>query len=62
MEGHRLLSDIFIDNKVPEFERDSVPLVVSGDRIAWVAGIMVSDDFKILPSTEEVLKIELCKP
>jgi tRNA(Ile)-lysidine synthase len=62
MRGHRLLSDIFIDKKIPEFERESIPLVVSRGRIAWVAGVMISDDFKITGTTNEVLKIELCAP
>jgi tRNA(Ile)-lysidine synthase len=62
MTGHRLLSDIFIDKGVPEFERRSIPLVLSGKTIAWIAGIMISDDFKITGRTEKVLTIELCGP
>jgi tRNA(Ile)-lysidine synthase len=62
MRGHRLLSDIFIDKRIPEFDRGSIPLVVSGGRIAWIAGVMVSDDFKITRQTKKVLNIELCEP
>ena len=62
MRGHRLLSDIFIDKKIPEFERGSIPLVVSGGKIAWIAGVMVSDDFKVTSNTKQVLIIELCEP
>jgi tRNA(Ile)-lysidine synthase len=60
MKGHRLLSDIFIDRKIPEFERDWIPLVMSGKKIAWIAGIMLSDDFKIVPETKKVLALKLC--
>jgi tRNA(Ile)-lysidine synthase len=62
MRGHRLLSDIFIDKKIPEFERGSIPLVISGGKIAWIAGVMVSDDFKVTRNTKQVLSIELCEP
>ena len=60
MKGYRLLSDIFIDRKIPEFDRNTIPLVVSGDKIAWIAGVMISDEFKITPRTEKVLKLKLC--
>jgi tRNA(Ile)-lysidine synthase len=62
MTGHRLLSDIFIDKRIPDFERHSIPLVVANGEIAWVAGVAVSDDFKITENTKRVLKIELCEP
>jgi tRNA(Ile)-lysidine synthetase-like protein len=62
MTGHKLVSDIFIDRKIPEFERRAIPLVLSGNRIAWIAGVMISDDFKIVPKTKKVLKIKLCEP
>ena len=60
MKGTRLLSDLFIDRKIPVFERGRIPLVVSGRKIAWVAGLAASDDFKVGPSTEMILRIELC--
>jgi len=57
MKGHRLLSDIFIDCKIPEFEREAVPLILSDHKIAWIAGVMISDDFKITENTREVLNL-----
>lgn len=57
MDGHRLLSDIFIDRKIPEYERETIPLIVSGNEIAWIAGVMISDDFKITEKTQEVLNL-----
>jgi len=60
MEGTKLLSDLFIDRKIPSFERDNIPLVISRDKIAWVAGVIISEDFKVEKATAEVLKIELC--
>jgi tRNA(Ile)-lysidine synthase len=60
MKGTKLLSDLFIDRKIPSFERDNIPLVVSRNRIVWAAGVTISEDFKVGESTTEVLRIELC--
>lgn len=43
--GSKSLQDIFGDRKVPRSLRGTVPVVTSGDRIAWVAGIAVSGEF-----------------
>ncbi len=60
MGGSKLLSDIFTDRKISSFERPEIPLVTSDGNIAWVAGVMISDDFKVGLRTKEVLKIRLC--
>ncbi len=60
MTGHKLLSDIFIDKKIPEFDRGNIPLIISGSKIAWIAGLMISDDFKVTSKTKNIMKIKLC--
>jgi tRNA(Ile)-lysidine synthase len=62
MNGHRRLSDIFIDRKIPEYERERIPLVVSGSDIAWIAGIIIGDDFKIADNTKKVLNLRYENP
>ena len=44
--GSKSLQDVFSDRKVPRSLRRSLPVVVSGDEIAWVAGVAVSEHFK----------------
>ena len=44
--GTKSLQDVFSDRKVPRSLRRSLPVVVSGDEIAWVAGVAVSEHFK----------------
>ena len=44
--GSKSLQDVFSDRKVPRSLRRSLPVVVSGEDIAWVAGVAVSDLFK----------------
>ena len=50
--GTKTLQDLFTDSHVPRSLRHSLPVVVAdGDRIAWVAGVAVSDEFKLTPSS-----------
>jgi tRNA(Ile)-lysidine synthase len=43
----RKLKDILIDRRVDRKRRDSLPLLVVGDRIAWVPGVTIEDDFRL---------------
>jgi len=61
MRGRRLLSDIFSEKGIPANQRHNVPLLVSGNEIVWIAGLMVSDDFKVSGDTKEVLSVSLCE-
>lgn len=38
MEGRKKLQDFFVDQKIPYFLRDSIPIVTVNDEVAWVAG------------------------
>lgn len=42
--GRRKLQDILVDAGVPREERDALPLVFAGDRLAWVPGVAVDRD------------------
>lgn len=59
MKGTKKLKDFFIDEKIPAHERDSIPLVVEGDTIVWVAGLRLSEDYKITSKTTRVLKLTI---
>ena len=41
--GTRKLQDVFVDARVPREERDSWPLVLSGDTLVWVPGVAIDD-------------------
>lgn len=47
----RRLKEVLIDRRVPRFERDRLPLVCVGDRIAWVPGVTVHDAFRLSPDS-----------
>jgi tRNA(Ile)-lysidine synthase len=61
MKGRRLLSDIFTDLGIPSHQRRDIPLLVTREKIAWIAGVMISDDFKVGPRTREILSVSLCE-
>ena len=62
MKSFKKLHDIFIDEKVPREERDSIPLVVSGNRIIWAVGVKLSENFKVNKNTERIIKLTLNRP
>ena len=55
--GSKKLKEFFIDNKVPEPERDSVPLIVDQQGILWVAGYRQSEHGRITENTQKILKL-----
>ncbi len=57
LEGSKKVQDLFSDLKIPLRLRCTVPILVSGDRIAWVGGLRIDERFKIEPETNRVLRI-----
>lgn len=57
MGGSKKLSDLFVDEKVPKRLRAATPVVRSADRIVWVAGMRLSDEFKVTTETTQVLEL-----
>jgi len=45
--GSKSLQDLFTDRGVPRSERARVPVVTAGGRVAWVAGVAVSEEFRL---------------
>lgn len=54
------LQDYFVDRKVPREARDRVPLVVDHrDRIVWVAGHGIDEEFRVRDGTRDVVILKL---
>ncbi len=54
--GRKKLQDFFVDRKIARAERDTIPLVVdAGDRIIWVVGQALADDFRVTEPAEGVI-------
>jgi tRNA(Ile)-lysidine synthase len=54
MTGTKTLGDLFADRGVPRSLRPTLPVVTVGDEIAWVAGVAVSESFRLDPAAERV--------
>jgi len=59
--GLRKLQDVFVDLKVPRHLRPFVPLVVSEERIVWVAGLVSAEEGRITPDTKKIVRLRMTK-
>ncbi len=55
------LQDFLVNMKVPRDERDSIPVVVSGDDIIWIAGYRADDRFKVTDQTKKFVRLGIVK-
>ena len=54
MDGTKSLQDLFTDRGVPRSLRHSLPVVTAAGRVVWVAGVAVSEDYRLGPGAAEV--------
>jgi tRNA(Ile)-lysidine synthase len=58
--GRKKLQDFFVDRKVGRDRRDLIPLVVDHrDRIVWVAGHEISEEFRVTDMAQAVVILRL---
>ncbi len=57
MSGSRKLSDLLTDAKVPRRMRGSIPVIRDGDRIVWLAGVRMSEEYRVGPGTERAMRL-----
>lgn len=51
------LKNFLINRKIPKEKRGFLPLVLSGGKIVWIAGVAVSDSVKVTEGTRKFLRI-----
>jgi tRNA(Ile)-lysidine synthase len=51
MDGTKSLQDLFTDHGVPRSLRHHLPVVTAAGHVVWVAGVAVSEDFRLGPQT-----------
>ena len=58
--GRKKLQDLFVDRKIARSKRRLVPLVVDvRDRIIWVVGLALADDFRVTERTQAVIILKV---
>ncbi len=45
--GERKLKEVLVDRRVPRAERDRLPLLCVGGRIAWIPGVTIDERFRL---------------
>jgi len=55
MQGSRKVKELFIDSKLPSWQRRRVPLLFSADHLLWAAGLRLSADAALLPGQATAL-------
>lgn len=58
MNGKKSIKKYFSDIKLPEGERNRVPIVTNGSEVVWIAGFRSSGNFLKDKSTREVIILE----
>jgi tRNA(Ile)-lysidine synthase len=59
MAHDKKLKDFLIDRKIAATSRDRIPLLLWNDTIAWVAGIEVSELFKVTGETADLYEVAI---
>jgi tRNA(Ile)-lysidine synthase len=57
MSGHKKLSDLFIDMKIPRRIRVETPVIESSGEILWVVGVAASELTRIDEAGESVIRV-----
>lgn len=55
--GRQKLSDLFINQKIPQPAREKWPLVTVGDSIVWVVGLRIEHEYRLIDSDAPVLHL-----
>jgi len=61
MKGSKLISDVFVDKKINQFQKSNQLVILSKNQIIWMVDTVISNAFSIDPDTKFVLKIEHIK-
>jgi tRNA(Ile)-lysidine synthase len=59
MAGTKKLKAFFIDEKIPQRERNKIPILTDMQSILWVVGFRMSERVKIVPNTKKTLRLEI---
>ncbi|MCF8002375.1 MAG: tRNA lysidine(34) synthetase TilS [Halanaerobiales bacterium] len=62
MVGHKKVKDFFIDNKVPDYMRDKIPIVFDGkENLIWICGYRMAEQFKLEKESKKTILIKYQK-
>lgn len=56
--GAKKIKKFLIDQRIPFYRRERLPLVTEGENIIWVAGMRIADSYKVTGQTKQALVLE----
>jgi tRNA(Ile)-lysidine synthase len=60
LRGSKKVHDIFVDKKVPRWQRSRVPLVTDASgQILWIVGHAIADAAKVTPASAKVVQLRV---
>ena len=58
---HKSLKSYLVDQKIPQTQRDRLPILAEGDHVLWVVGYRISEYYKVTENTKRILKVQLIR-
>ena len=55
--GCKKLKNFFIDEKIPQAEREQIPLLADADHVIWIVGWRISEAYKVTQKTKRILAV-----
>jgi tRNA(Ile)-lysidine synthase len=59
MQGTMKVADFFINLKIPRIARARWPLVIAGEEVIWVAGLRVSEKYRLTQNSRKAIHLVL---
>jgi tRNA(Ile)-lysidine synthase len=57
MNGHRNVSDILNELKLPLHKKENAAVILSGDEIVWIPGYRIAEKFRVTKNTSAALRL-----
>ncbi|MFC1523708.1 tRNA lysidine(34) synthetase TilS [Thermodesulfobacteriota bacterium] len=57
--GRKKVGEFLIDQKIPQSQRATLPILVSGERICAILGVRIDQAFRVTPETRKVLQVRV---
>jgi tRNA(Ile)-lysidine synthase len=58
MKGHKNVSDILNEMKLPSHKKERAPVIISQNEIVWIPGYRIADKFRVTQKTSSVIRLK----
>lgn len=61
MKTSKKLKKYFVEQRIPSYKRDEIPIIIDGENIVCVACYRISDLYKVSENTKYIIKFQITK-